>query len=148
MLVEYSGRFNIEKVRRCPPAEMSSPQHAGFPSAIVPAAGFSVQWVHMLFHRAFPSCQEKCLEANKHQTCACKCWLLKRCQLHWLLWQVTTILPICPLYYVHLSFFCTVIIGCSCNTRVANVLWYNSQATSLKAFVKRQQTLGVSWKFT
>lgn len=72
-VVEYIGRLDTEKVRH--PAEMSSPPKAGFPSAFVSVAGFNVQWVHILFHRALPPCQEKCLVVNKHQTRACKCWL-------------------------------------------------------------------------
>lgn len=70
-IVEYSGSSNIEKVRR--PAEMSSPQSVRFPLAFVSVGGFSVHWVHTVFHRVLQPCQEKCLVVNKHQTRACKC---------------------------------------------------------------------------
>lgn len=53
-VVEYSGRPNTEKVRH--PAEMTSP-----PLPFVSMASFSAQWVPILFHRALPPCQEKCL---------------------------------------------------------------------------------------
>lgn len=148
--MEYSGCPYTEKVRH--PAEMSSPP---FPLAFVSMAGFSIQRVHILFHRALPPCQEKCLVVNKHQTRARKCWLLReRCQLHWLLWQVTIMLlvaskndalPNCLLYCLNWSIF-TMITGRHCVTHVENVSWYYSQATSLQWIVKCQQQMGVSLK--
>lgn len=126
--VEYSGHTITEKVRH--PAEMSSPPNAGFSLVFVLMVGFSIQWVHIWFHRALPLCQEKCLVVNKHQTRACKCWRPPAgCQLHRLLWQVTIILlvdrknaalPICLLYCLNLSVF-TTITGSHCVTHVENV---------------------------
>lgn len=50
-------------------------------------------WFQCPMGRHTPPFQEKCLVVNKHQTRARKCWvLLHRCQLRWLLWQVTIIL--------------------------------------------------------
>lgn len=130
-VVEHSGCSNTEKVRH--PAKTSSPPNAGFPLAFISMAGFIIQWVHILFHRALPPCQEKCLVVNKHQTRACKCWLLpERCQLHRLLWQVTSILlveskngafPNRLLYCLNESIF-TMITGHHCVTHLENVLWY------------------------
>lgn len=147
-VVEHSGCSNTEKVRH--PAKMSSPPNAGFPLAFISMAGFIIQWVHTLFHRALPPCQEKCLVVNKHQTRACKCWLLpESCQLHRLLWQVTSILlveskngafPNRLLYCLNESI--STITGHHCVTHLENVLWCQSQTTSLKWILKCQQQMG------
>lgn len=63
-IVEYSGSPNTEKVRHH--AEMSSPQSVRFPLEFVSVVGFSVHWVHTVFHRVLQPCQEKGLVVNKH----------------------------------------------------------------------------------
>lgn len=91
---------NTENVRQ--PTHMSSPINAGFPLVYISSAQW-FQWVHTVFYKALPPCQEKCPVVNKHRTRACKCWLLPWCRLQWLLWQVTIILLVESKYIARLT---------------------------------------------